>query len=182
MPENLLVKTATATPTFWFYVPEIERSQKVKVEFVLRDDSDRLIQETTLTTTGQAGIMSFPLPTTATFQGLKPDRTYRWYLSIVYDPLHREYDDVVEGWIQRVPSTPELAQKLAKATPLKKVELYREAGLWYEALSLLAQLKRDRPDDATVSALWTEFLQSIDLATLAQKSLIDRSLRISQQL
>ncbi|NJO93608.1 MAG: DUF928 domain-containing protein [Hydrococcus sp. RM1_1_31] len=68
---------------------------------------------------------------------------------------------------------PTLTDKLAQASPLERVKLYYEARLWYEALKELAQLKRDRPKDSTVSEKWTQMLASVNLNAIAQVPLLD---------
>jgi hypothetical protein len=173
-----LAATAEALPNFYFYIPPAEEASKPNrdgplLEFVLRDESDRLVYEAIFSATSKGGIVPFQLPTSPRFQGLAVGQNYHWYLSIIYDPADRSYDDVVEGWIRRVAPQTELSEQLARATPLERVELLQAANLWYEALDTLAQLKQSRPDDPRVDQMWNQLLKDIELdQRLNQKPLL----------
>lgn len=172
IPEDLVI-TSKTVPTMLFSVPAIDKPQNVQLEFVLRDDKDQLVYQTTFTTTGQSGIIKFQLPTSETFKGLKAQTNYHWYVSIVYRPGDRSHDDVVEGWIRHTPINPSLTAQLNQATPIEQVKLYQENRLWSEAINTLAQLKQANPNDPTISKMWNELLKSVDLDMIAQKPLIN---------
>jgi Domain of Unknown Function (DUF928) len=165
-----LVLTTEATPTLFFCLPPIEQSREAKLELSLYDDNDRLVSQTTSALTGQSGIASLPIPTAEGFQELESDRNYRWHLLLVDEGTEEER--VVEGWIRRVEMKPNLANKLAKASPLERVQLYQQARLWYEALEELAQLKQSNPDDDDVSEQWVELLEGFNLSAIATVPLL----------
>jgi hypothetical protein len=167
-----LVNTTEASPTLFFCIPPIEPSQAVKIEFSLRDAGNRLLYRTTVAPVTRSGIASLTLPTSNSFPELEIDRNYRWMLSLISDGSNR----VAQGWIRRVEMHPNLANKLAQRSPLGRVQLYREARLWYEAIRELAQLKRARPNDPEVFQQWTQLLGSIDLSAIAQAPLLDTNL------
>lgn len=171
MPEGPVL-TSTQTPTLLFYIPTISNPQKVQVEFVLRDHQDQLVYETTFPVSGQGGIVSFKIPTTESFKGLESNQYYHWYLSIIYDPLKRDQDQLVEGWLSYRPLEPALASQLAQATPLEKVQLYQKHNLWHEAFYTLAQLKQNHPEDGVISEKWRELLESITLDMIASEPLL----------
>jgi Domain of Unknown Function (DUF928) len=175
-----LVFTTEATPTLFFCLPPIEQAKEAKLEFSLYDDNDTLVSQTIITPTEQSGIASLPLPTSEGFQELESDRNYRWHLSLVDD--HTEENRVVEGWIRRIEMKPNLANKLAEASPIERVQLYQQARLWYEALDELAQLKRENPGDDDVLEQWTELLEGFNLGAIATVPLLsDRLSVISYQ-
>ena len=179
IPKNYLGITAVASPTLFFYVPQIEQPQEVEVEFVLRDPNDKLVYETTFTLTGNAGIISLVLPDSKELNLLKINQDYHWYFSTICNPQDRSKDIVVEGLIRRVKLDPVLADKLAQATQIERVRLYLEANLWHDALTALAELKRSRPKDPAVLNMWTQILRSADLnEAIAQEPLIDSYLRL----
>lgn len=172
IPANYLGLTIAAYPTFFFYVPPTSKSHLV--EFVLRDQDDRQVYESTFMTTG-GGVIGFNLPEFAAIKPLELGQNYRWYFSVIPDPNNRAADVSVEGWVQRIELNPILANKLAKATPLERATLYAQAGIWQDALMTVAELSRSQPTDAAVTAKWAQLLQSIGLPKIAQEPLVKPS-------
>jgi hypothetical protein len=167
-----LVTTTKALPTLFFCLPTLVRADRAKIAFSLRDDLNREVYHTTLTPVTQSGIVSLTLPTSTKFKELEIGRNYRWRFSIVADGSDR----VAQGWIQRIPMTSTLTNRLDRASSLERVKLYREAKLWYESLEELAQLKRSQPNNAAVSEQWKQLLSSVNLSAIASVPLLDTSL------
>jgi len=156
--------TASERPNFWFYVPYSLRPGH-PVEFLLQDEMGKDIYQTTLSGSATApGVMDFNLPPTA--PGLEVGKRYRWFFTVY---CNEEQSVLVEGWVERVALNPSLETQLAQATPQEKIALYRQAGIWYEAVTTLAQLRRQNPNDPSLKAEWTSLLQSIGLEAIAQE-------------
>jgi hypothetical protein len=159
--------TASERPTFWFYVP-YSLSPNRTVEFVLQDARGNEVYQTSFTESGtRPGVVSFQLPPTA--PPLEVDAPYHWYFLIYCTPENPVF---VEGWVQRVNPEPSLATQIEEASPQEQVQLYREAGIWQDALTTLGQMRRDNPEDETLMEQWTQLLQSIELEALAQEPII----------
>lgn len=171
VPENNLGLTVADYPTFFFYVPESPIPKTV--EFVLLDDGDRQVYETSFMTAGTGGVINLSLPVNAGLPPLTIGKNYHWYFSVVCNPVNRAEDIFVEGWVQRVELDPILAIKLDKASMQERVNLYAAAGLWHEAITTLTNLRRDRPNDPTMIANWIQLLQSVELDTIAQEPLFN---------
>ena len=174
IPETHLSITTAAHPTLFFYVPPEPKPQRGEaalkvhdpsIEFVLRDDHDALVNETTQVLEG-SDIVGFNLLPTPNFPSLALNRNYHWYLSIICNQLDRAEDVVVEGWIRRVELPTALSQQLETSTQLESVKLFQQAGIWHEALSMLLDLRQARPQDADVLAEWQQLLQSTGLERL----------------
>ena len=88
---------------------------------------------------------------------------------------------LIRGWIQRVEISPDLRQKLATAREDKIPTIYADAGIWYDALSSLAQLRQKYPDEPKYRQQWGELLQSVGLGELADKPILDTISVIEQQ-
>ncbi|MGC9524356.1 MAG: DUF928 domain-containing protein [Limnospira sp.] len=171
VPKTATGLTAQGSPTLYFYLPPMETNQVG--EFVLLDSTDdTVVYEETLQIGGESGIIGVTIPSNRTDFELKTDRDYQWYFSIVCDPEDRSGDVVVEGRIRRTDLEPTLVTQLNQGTPLEQVNLYLKAELWYDALSILAQLQPDRGDDPAVSAAWNQLLQSVDLGVLAREPVL----------
>ena len=162
IPDHLVV-TVTDTPTLFFQIPSLRNPTGVQMEFILRDGSDRLVYETSFAASPEGGLLALPLPKTGEFQGLKIDENYHWYFSIIYDPNDRAHDDVVEGWLRREVIPESLARQLQTATPMEQVALYKDAQLWTEAISTLALLKQNQPNNLIFAEKWQQILRELEL-------------------
>ena len=49
---------------------------------------------------------------------------------------------------------------------------YAANGIWYETLATLADLRRQSPDDAKLTAQWMQLLQSQKLDPIANQPLV----------
>lgn len=167
-PNNgvVLGKTAASRPSFWFYVPYTLNSDH-PVDFVLRDEAGKEIFQASLKSSeAKPGVVGFQLP--ATVPGLEVGKRYQWFFSVYCTP---EVPIMVTGWVERVELNPSLLTELQQATPREQVALYQKANLWHEAITILAQLRRQKPDDDNLKAEWLDLLQSIGLKAIAPEPL-----------
>jgi hypothetical protein len=162
IPDQELV-TATTNPALSFSIPSLDPKQAVQMEFVLYDAQERLVYETTFAAPVQGTLMTLSLPKTERFQGLKAGENYRWYLSVIYDPSDRAHDDVVQGWIRYQALDSSLARRLQTAAPLEQVELYQQAQLWAEAVSILIPLRQNQPKNPEIAQKWQQILNKLEL-------------------
>jgi hypothetical protein len=170
IPTNNLGLTVAANPKFFFFIPQTSDSQVV--EFVLNDETDNPIYETTFKTTGTSGVISLSVPDSAR---LEIGKKYHFYVSVICDAQDRAQDVSIDGWIERVEPSPTLASKLEKVAPLERAALYAADDIWHEALITLAQLRQSRPNDPTIAAEWAKLLQSVGLDNIAQEPLTSAS-------
>jgi hypothetical protein len=169
IPETNLGLTVGDRPTFLFYVPYSSTPPR-EVELVLLDEVENEIFNQKITPANIPGILSISLPETAA--ALEVGKTYRWQFSYLCNPRIRAEDDYVEGAIARVAMDGELSRQLATVnTPLERAELYANAGLWYETLAELAQLRQEQPQNPEILVEWREFLDSVGLGHLAEEPL-----------
>lgn len=171
VPETNLALTTTAYPTLFFYVPEMKESKMA--EFVLLDENEELVYESSFELAGQPGIVSFSLPNSEGLSPLEVGKNYQWYFSIVCNPNDRAEDIAVDGWLQRVNSEPDLAFRLQNATLFDQASLYISENLWADALVTLAEARWQRPNDVMVAQEWKKLLQLIGLDTIAREPLLN---------
>ncbi|MBV8885555.1 MAG: DUF928 domain-containing protein [Chroococcidiopsidaceae cyanobacterium CP_BM_RX_35] len=162
-------KTVAEYPTFWFYVP-YGRASLRSIEFVLQDAEDNDIYRTSVKLTDIPGVIGLPLP--SKLAPLKIGKLYHWFFKTkatcdAQQPSGLE--DYVEGWVQRVQISPVLAKQLEAATPPQQFTIYSANGIWYEALTTLAELRLAAPKDATLNASWVKLLQSAGLGDISSK-------------
>jgi hypothetical protein len=173
IPETAIAKTTTTSPKLFFYIPETKQKNTVALEFVLRDRQDKLIYETFLKTNEQSGIIAVDLPDSVKATLLKTKENYHWYLSMICNPENRSHDVVVEGWIQRVELEANIKKQLQFSQPLEKAKIYQQQDIWYDALSTLAEEKKNSVLQPQVAMSWNKLLESIGLGNLAQEQFIE---------
>lgn len=169
---SVLGLTVVSHPTFWFYVPYSVTSER-PVEFILRDDQYNIIYQTLLSGSATApGVVGFQLPDTVA--PLEVNKRYNWILAMPCDrpsPNSIDLEELtrifVSGWVERVTIDPSLQRELDKATAQQKALLYAKGGIWHEAVTTLAELRRQKPNDVTLKAEWVKLLQSINLEAIA---------------
>ena len=166
--------TTEEYPTFWFFVP-YKKSTINSIEFVLKDESSKLSQtiyRKIVTIPEVPGIISIPLSVTT--PPLQVNKIYHWFfkMKVICNPQQPAQREYVEGWVQRVNLNPKLVDNLKQATPQQRVKLYAENGIWYDALTTLAELRLAKPEDPTLAVEWMNLLKSVDLENLAKQPLI----------
>ncbi len=171
VPNSPINKTASASPELLFYVPQAEETKEI--EFVLRDRADNLVYKTLMPTGDRAGIMSVSIPEAVKENAKGSQNDYHWYLSLICNSSKRSQDIVLEGWIQYVQLNQPTQEKISLSNSIEKSDLLQEAGIWYDAISVLAEQKKSNSNINTVQAEWSEILESIDLSNLASEPLIE---------
>lgn len=171
---SVLGLTATNHPTFWFYFPYSLTSAR-PVEFILKDDKDNIIYQTELSESGTTpGVVGFKLPHTV--PPLEVNKRYNWFFTIACDSKDSISSDqeepnkiFVSGWVERVSLSPALQRQLEQARPQQQARLYANAGIWHEAVTALAELRRQNPNDATLRQEWANLLRSVNLEAIASE-------------
>lgn len=142
-------------PTFLVYVPSTSAEN---AEFSLRSRDGRGIYRTTVPLTDTPTLISISLPDQVA--PLEIGSLYTWSFAIICNPDNRLEDQFVTGSIQRIELNPVRLSQIEQSPPARRIALYQEDGIWYDALTLLFELKRSQPDDLSVDTTWREFLQS----------------------
>ncbi|MEG3847172.1 DUF928 domain-containing protein [Microcoleus sp. herbarium19] len=168
IPESNIGLTLTESPTFFVYVSQ----PAAQVEFVLlNEDESEVVYETTLKI-DKAGIVGVSLSDKAKTKNIEVGKRYVWSFALACDPQERSGDYIVKGWMQRIEPQPSLKSELANPDPKARLIAYAANGIWYETLATLAQMRRQSPDDAKLTAEWTQLLQSQKLDPIADRPLV----------
>jgi Domain of Unknown Function (DUF928) len=155
--------TTAERPTFWFYVPY---QPPLTGKFVLRDRDENLVYQKDVTLPGKPGAIAISIPTTEA--PLVAGKVYSWYFKVYCQPGSKLFS-FVEGWIQRTSLNSSVENQLQKATPQQKVALYASNGIWYEALTAAAELRRTNSKDTN----WTQLLQDVGLSEIASEAIAE---------
>jgi hypothetical protein len=138
---------------------------------VLSDSQDNEIYQTKLALKGTPGIVKLSVPTTVSLQ---PDQSYKWKFSVLCGPDNEQVGGYVEGSIERTQLNSQQKAQLARAKdPLQQAEVYAQARVWQETLTLVSQLRQNRPNDSKIVEAWNELLESVDLKAIASAPLLE---------
>lgn len=170
IPETNFGTTLEARPTFYWHVPV---TVSPTAEFVLLDTDDNEVYRTTFQLSGNAGIIQVSLKDQAGAPALEVGKDYHWYFSLVCDPGDRSGDIFAEGWIQRIDPPSSLASQLAAVPESDRPAVYAQAGIWYDALSTLANLRQTEPQNTTASTQWETLLRSVGLDNIASQPFLN---------
>lgn len=160
--------TISGKPKFLFYIPETTKAIQ-GLEFVLREaeGSKTTIYRKTFESVQQGGIISIGIPDDR--PSLEVGKEYFWGLSMVCNFDDRDQDWTSKGTIKLV-TNDEFSQGAERSTnPLEQAMVYAAAGLWENALSILADLRLQNPNDAQVKSYWVDLLTSVELGEVAEE-------------
>ncbi|WP_143780352.1 DUF928 domain-containing protein [Leptolyngbya sp. 'hensonii'] len=176
-PDRSIGQTVSGYPTFFWHQPPFKPDYAKTVEFILYEwrgpRNVKVVYKTLLPIGDQSGVMSFKLPEKPGVAPLQVGKVYRWSINVICDLNDRTAEDAADGFIERVNFAPDLQSKLKKTSVAEVPAIYAAAGIWHEALTTLAALRRSKPNDPNLAALWSDLLEGIDLKKLAQEPLVD---------
>ncbi|MGL5922497.1 DUF928 domain-containing protein [Chroococcidiopsis sp.] len=170
IPETNLGKTVAERPSFWFFVPYSPR-QAPSGEFVLQSEQGNDVYRTSVTLPQTPGIVSLSIPSPVT--PLEISKSYRWYFKLYCEPQQGSTPIFVEGWLQRVALTPTLKSQLL-AAKARDYAVYASNGIWYDALTHLAQLRRTNGANTKLDDEWAGLLNAkgVGLEQLRQQPIV----------
>jgi hypothetical protein len=177
LPASGVGETIADKPTVFWYMPQmsLEDTQFPGVDFVLKDASKQEVLsiqyplvKSAEGIVGSPGIMSL---TVANPQPLEFGQEYHWDLNIKCNvkDIDRSQDEYTEGRFKRVKPDPTLEQRLLQATPSERVAIYAQAGLWYETVDSLLQLRRKYPNDKDLAEAWKTLLTTVGLGEISSE-------------
>jgi Domain of Unknown Function (DUF928) len=166
LPETYVGGSTTAAyPTFWFYVP-YSLTADLTAEFILQDDTGedvyRIPSDNFPASEKTPGIISVSLP--STIAPLEIGKVYQWYFKL---SCKMEAPAYVQGGIERISIDSALASQLENAPPQEQVRLYLANDIWYDAVNVLARLRRTHPADFEIKSAWIDLLRAVELEDIA---------------
>lgn len=168
LPQEQIGLTLSSHPTFFWYVPQ---SSATTAQFLMMtQDDSQVVYETTLTLPAKAGIVSFTLPTNV--KSLEAGQRYHWFLTINCSTVDRNGNPNAEGWVERIAPSAGLSEKIQQTSERDLPTLYADQGIWYEALTSLANLRQMNPSDTSLTISWERLLKSAGLGTFATEPLV----------
>ncbi|MBT9311654.1 DUF928 domain-containing protein [Leptothoe kymatousa] len=128
--------------------------------------TDDYYYETYVELPDTSGIVSLSLPPEA--PELAADELYQWSLILMCNERLRPDSPALQGWIKTHP----LENTLARAS-LDQATEYRNAHLWYDMISLLADLRIQEPNNQDVHDAWHSILDVTNLTDVANEPILN---------
>lgn len=165
--------TSRDRPTIWVYIP-YQLTADYITEFRLEDDNGRLLYQTTVTDAANRspGIVGIRLPKNA---ALQVGQRYQWTFSLLCNANGSSYSaptKFVQGWVQRVAPNDATIDQLPPSRLREKAARYAKAGLWFDALTLLAESRLANPNDAGLTDDWQALLRIEGLDEVARQPIV----------
>jgi hypothetical protein len=164
--------TTEKHPVIWIYIPYTS-AQIEQAEFSLQN-GDLEVYRGRFKLNSIPGVVGIKLP--AELPALEVGQEYRWYLDIdcfgAVSSSATSAPASLTGLIERVSVSPQLQQELNTAkTPLEKIRIYAKSGIWVEALTQLAQLRLQEPENPQLRQIWMELLsgEKVGLSRIAEE-------------
>jgi Domain of Unknown Function (DUF928) len=170
IPTNNVWTTLSSQPKFLWYVP----STKAKTaEFVVSDQNGEEVYSEIidLSQVKTGTIIEENLPPDVS---LETGEVYTWQLSLVCNPQRRSGDIFLEGWVEPVnlqaDELNQLQTNLEKAgeDSWKQAEVYMNAGIYNELVSVLAQKRCDYQNEWQELLNWMGLEAQVGTDTIAQ--------------
>jgi hypothetical protein len=163
IPVKNPVLTTREHPTFLFYVPYASDEVRFgEFSLVVGLEEKTRLYKTRFTLPQTPGIVSITLPSAPEY-ALEEGQYYHWYFKLYCQTNTSSQPSLdVNGWVQRVPLTPERERKIKAAAP----------DVWYDTSANIAESLRALSQDAKLRNDWLNLLKSIGSEDLAQEPLV----------
>lgn len=168
IPDRNPVLTVAENPTFWFYIP-YQSNTVFSGEFVLQNASGDDLYRLPFSLQETPGIVKLQPPSPPP-KGLEINQSYHWFVKISCNAKKSHYV-FIEGWVKRIQASPTLQSQLA-ADKQRQYAAYAANGIWYDALTNLAELRLSDPENQAFQADWAELLKDVGLESISQKPLV----------
>ncbi|MCT7957800.1 DUF928 domain-containing protein [Laspinema palackyanum] len=164
-PEAYQGLTVADRPTFYVYVPKTSARE---LFFALKDENNQHHYQTSIPVPeGEGAVMAIALPDDA--PPLEIGQTYSWTFILIDETGLKPDSPGVQGDIRRVEAN-SLTLGSQQADPtLELAQQYGNAGIWYDMMTTLVQLRQSSPNDPTILESWMGLLASVGLESIATK-------------
>lgn len=168
IPHTQLGLTIEARPTIFVY---ISKNSAREAFFSIQDENDNHHYQMNVKLPRHEGIIGIQLPADA--PPLQVGKNYKWSLVTICGEALEPDNPEATGWVHRVNLDDSLAAlNSSDSSSLKTVVELAQTGVWYDTLSMLAQLRQGNPDDRILAAHWEELLSSVGLSAISTEPIV----------
>ncbi len=166
LPQSFYGTTLSERPTIMVYFPASNAQEAV---FSLKDEAGNMQHMMTIPVAG-TGVVSVKLPNDA--PALAVGKNYQWFLALKINGQLSPSTPYVDGWIQRIQPSAQLAMAMQHKDAFKQAEALGKNGVWYDCVATLAQLYVAQPQNVTIIKQWEELLTSVSLKDIVTAPLL----------
>ncbi|MEH2113222.1 DUF928 domain-containing protein [Nostoc sp.] len=167
LPQNFYGTTVSERPTILVYLPTSNAQEAV---FSLKDEAGNMQHQMNIPVAGKTGIIAIKLPANA--PALVAGKNYQWFLALKLDGQLSPSTPYVDGWVQRIQPSAELATAMQEQDALKRATAFGKNGVWYDCVATLATAYTSQPSNATLRKQWEELLSSVSLKEIVRANLL----------
>jgi len=162
-PDETGLTTQEAPSLLWYQ----SKPAPAKFELtLLEENKPRPLLQVKANGNGQAGIQRIKLSDHNV--KIAPGIEYQWVVALVTDADNRSSDLVASGVIKRIEASVDLKGKVATADPATLAGVYAEAGIWYDALSVLTDQIEADPGNNKLRETRADLLRQVGLKAAAE--------------
>ncbi|MHC5745418.1 MAG: DUF928 domain-containing protein [Nostoc sp.] len=167
LPQNFYGTTVSERPTILVYIPASNAQEAV---FSLKDEAGNMQHQMNISVPEKTGVIAIKLPANA--PALAVGKNYQWFLALKVDGQLSPSTPYVDGWIQRIQPSAELATAIQEQDALKRATILGKNGVWYDCVATLASVYTTQPNNATLRKQWEELLSSVSLKEIVTANLL----------
>ncbi|MEH1873641.1 DUF928 domain-containing protein [Nostoc sp.] len=167
LPQSFYGTTVSERPTILVYLPASNAEEAV---FSLKDEAGNIQYKMTIPVALKAGVIAVKLPADA--PALTVGKNYQWFLAVKLNRTLGPSTPYVDGWIQRIQPTAELATAMQQEDALKQAAAFGKNGVWYDCVATMAVLHTAQPKNTAIIKQWEELLSSVSLKDIATVPLV----------
>ncbi|MEH2169705.1 MAG: DUF928 domain-containing protein [Nostoc sp.] len=167
LPQNFYGTTVSERPTILVYLPASNAQEAV---FSLKDEAGNMQHQMNISVAGKTGVIAIKLPADA--PALAVGKNYQWFLALKVDGQLSPSTPYVDGWVQRIQPSAELATAIQEQDPLKRATALGKNGVWYDCVATLATIYTTQPNNASLCQQWEELLSSVSLKEIVTANLL----------
>jgi len=150
---------STPTPKlYWFLSKTIGASFEVSI---VEDGVAEAIVDKSIPAPREAGVQVLDLA--ALGVTLKPDKEYRWLISLVSDPKARSGDIVASGRVIYEPLTGDPKARVDNSTGRARAVAFAAVGYWYDAYEAVRTLRLANPADNLLRDMELQLVMQVGL-------------------
>lgn len=163
--------TASDRPTIWVYIPYTQ-TEATYGDFSLQQ-GDEEIYRVRFQMMAKPGIIGIALP--SSIAPLKLGTSYRWYIDINCSNDNFSTPTSLTGIIEKTALVANMTSELElNSNSLNQVATYAQYGIWYDAVTKLAQLRLEEPKNPIFEQAWRQLLsdRDVNLAEISSASIL----------
>ncbi|MEH1940489.1 MAG: DUF928 domain-containing protein [Nostoc sp.] len=167
LPQNFYGTTVSERPTILVYLPTSNAQEAL---FSLKDEAGNMQYQMNIPVAGKTGVIAIKLPANA--PALAVGKNYQWLLAVKVDGQLGPSTPYIDGWVQRIQPSAELATAMQEQDALKRATVLGKNGVWYDCVATLASAYTTQPNNATLRKQWEELLSSVSLKEIVTATLL----------